>query len=440
MNAVNFYLLTDTHYFATALSAEGKAYEEYMTGELFFMRESSSIVKSVFNDIANDNETNIVIIPGDLSKNGELASHKEFIAELYKLKACGKKLFVITAGHDFGEWSNSYKGDESIRVEGTPFEELYNLYFDFGFKDALSVEMRTNSYVAEIADGVRLLALNCDSFGKQKGVIDEETLKWAKEQIDKSKADNAFMFAICHYPIIPPVEVFDFIKDTRVENWREIATFLADNGVELALTGHMHIQSINEFVTEKGNRLIDICTSTLVGSPAKYRKIKIDENANLKVESLDVDNIGCDLHGLSTDEFFDRRCKAGIRGKIEQALNGDAFIKKLAKKIILSVKVGTLSNLLFIRVDKSLKKQKLIDLAVEIGKNIFSGDSPYTKGTPVYDAVDKLLLRLGFIIKKLNKKLSKDGNEVDLRKMVLNTIGNNKGYSDHNFEAKLNLK
>ncbi len=440
MNAVNFYLLTDTHYFATTLSAEGKAYEEYMTGELFFLRESSSIVKSVFGEISADSDTNIVIIPGDLSKNGELASHKEFIAELYKLKACGKKIFVITAGHDFGEWSNSYKGDEIIRVKGTPFEELYNLYFDFGFKDALSVEMRTNSYVAEITDGVRLLALNCDSYGKPKGVIDAETLQWAKEQIDKAKEDNAFMFAICHYPIIPPVEIFDFIKDTRVENWREVATFLADNGIELAFTGHMHIQSINEFITEKGNRLIDVCTSVLVGSPAKYRKVTVDENANLKIESFDVKNTGCDLQGLSVEEFFGKRCRAGIRGKIEHALNGDGFIKKLAKKIVFSIKVGTLSNLLFIKVDKSLKSQKLIDLAVEVAESIFAGDPPYTKGTPVYDAVDKLLSRLNFIIKKFNKKLSKDGNEVDLRKMILNTIGNNKGYSDHNFETKLNLK
>jgi 3',5'-cyclic AMP phosphodiesterase CpdA len=248
MKPVNFYLLTDTHYFATALDAEGKAYEDYMKGELYFLKESNAIVKSVFADLLNDNKTDIIIIPGDLSKNGELASHKEFIDELYKLKNAGKKIFVITAGHDFNEWSNSYKEDEVIPVEGTPFEALYDLYFDFGFKDALAVEMRTNSYVAEISDGVRMLALNCDSPNKQKGVIDEGTLKWAQEQIDKAKTDGAYMFAICHYPILPPAEIFDFIKDTRVENWREIATFLADNGIELAFTGHMHIQSVNEFI------------------------------------------------------------------------------------------------------------------------------------------------------------------------------------------------
>lgn len=440
MKPVNFYLLTDTHYFATTLSAEGKAYEDYMKRELYFLKESNAIVNSVFADILKDDKIDTIIIPGDLSKNGELASHKEFIDELYKLKNAGKKIFVITAGHDFGEWSNSYKGNEIIPVEGTPFTDLYNMYFDFGFKDALSVEMRTNSYVAEIADGVRMLALNCDSPNKQKGVIDEKTLNWAQEQIDKAKEDNAYMFAICHYPILPPVEIFDFIKDTRVENWREIATFLADNGIELALTGHMHIQSVNEFITEKGNRLIDICTSTLVGSPAKYRKVEIDENATLKVESLDVNDFGYDLQGLSVREYFDKRCETGIRGKIEHALNGDKFIKKLLRKIVLSIKVSTISRLLFIKVDKSLKKRKLIDVAVEVGADIFSGDQPHTEGTPVYEAMDKVFKRLKFIINKLNKKLSKNGNEVDLHKMVLNTIGNNKGYSNHDFEMKLNSK
>ena len=46
--------------------------------------------------------------------------------------------------------------------------------------------------------------------------------------------------------------------------------------------------------------------------------------------------------------------------------------------------------------------------------------------------------RLGFILKKVEPKLSKNGVEVDLADMLLNTIGNNKGYSDNN--AVINLK
>ena len=86
MKPLSFYLLTDTHYFEDSLGAEGKAFETYMAKEQYFMKESSAIIKSVFERIAEDKETDIVIIPGDLTKNGEKESHKSFIKELYRLK------------------------------------------------------------------------------------------------------------------------------------------------------------------------------------------------------------------------------------------------------------------------------------------------------------------------------------------------------------------
>ena len=84
MKPVSFYLVTDTHYFEPSLGAEGKAFDDYMRSELYFVKESSAIVKAVFDRIAEDKETNIVIIPGDLTKNGEKESHRSFVRELQK--------------------------------------------------------------------------------------------------------------------------------------------------------------------------------------------------------------------------------------------------------------------------------------------------------------------------------------------------------------------
>ena len=52
------------------------------------------------------------------------------VKELYKLKEKGKKNFVITAGHDYNEYSYGYKNDERIEVEGTDFDELYDFYIE----------------------------------------------------------------------------------------------------------------------------------------------------------------------------------------------------------------------------------------------------------------------------------------------------------------------
>ena len=68
---------------------------------------------------------------------------------------------------------------------------------------------------------------------------------------------------------------------------------------------------------------------------------------------------------------------------------------------------------------------------------ILQGDGPHTEGAPVYNFISGILKRFSFIIKKIEPKLSKNGNKLDLKKMLLDTIGNNKGFSDADAEFKL---
>lgn len=440
MNPISFYLVTDTHYFEPSLGAGGAAYDEYMKREQYFMAESSDIVKATFEKIAADKSVDIVLIPGDLSKNGELESHKSFIKELDKLKASGKKIFVITAGHDYGEKSRAFVGDKCIDVEGTDFGSLREMYADYGYSQALAVDDSTLSYIAQIAPQVRLLAINCDGEGNPKGEVDERLEGWIKIQLDEAKKDGCYVFAMCHYPMIPSVPVFDLVGDAKLKNWRRTASFLADNGVEFILTGHMHIQSINEYVSENGNKIIDICTACLVGSPAKYRKISVDGNV-MTVESIDTPEFRSNTDGVELQEFFDRQFVYSIQNRILGALSGGKgaakVLKSLGKKIVGNITVGGLGRLLWIKTDKSIRKIKFIDFAGNIGVAIFKGDMPYGAGTPEGDAVARVLKRFGFIIRKLEPKISKNGVKVDLTDMLFNTISNNKGYSDNNAVMKL---
>lgn len=437
---MKFYLITDTHYFEPSLGASGRAFEEYMQREQYFMAESSDIVKAVFGRISEDKETQLVLIPGDLSKNGEIESHKSFVKELYKLKEAGKRVYVLTAGHDYNEYSQAFINDERTEVEGTPFVKLRGIYNDFGYSEALAVDEKTLSYIAEIENGIRLLAINCDAEGSSKGAVDERLESWIKTQLDIAKNDGCDVIAMCHYPVIPSVPVFDLVGDAKLKNWRRTASVLADNGVKLVLTGHMHIQSINEFVSDNGNKLIDVCTSCLVGSPAKYRKISVD-GENLHIESIDVHECGADTGSLTTQEFFDKQFKYSITNRINGIFGGGKGIvkvlKKIGKKIVNTITLGGLGRLLWIRVDKSIRKQKLIDFAADLGVKIFAGDMPYVEGTPQYNAISKALKKFGFIIRKIEPKLSKNGVKVNLTGMLLGTIGNSKGWSDNNTDLKI---
>ncbi len=441
MKPISFYLVTDTHYFENKLGAGGEAFEKNMVTEQYFVKESHAIVSSTFDEIIQDKETDIVIIPGDLVKNGEKESHNSFINELYRLKEKGKKVYVITAGHDYNDSAYILKDDGRVPVEGTDFDDICDMYRDFGYGAAIAFDEATHSYVAEIAEGIRMLAIHCDSKNQPKGTMDDRLMVWAKEQLDKAKEDGQTVFAICHYPVIPPVPVFDLVGDAKIKDWRNVASFLADNGVELILTGHMHIQSINEFYSEKGNRLIDVCTSALVGSPAKYRKITIDENSVLKVKSLDVPDFGWDLKGLTPQEYFDKHFSTAIIARVRGALGGGKGIVKHLKAFgrnrFDKMTVKSLKRLLCLKRDKEFDKKKFLDFVGEVGLSIFTGDMPYVEGTAGYNLLAGILDRFSFVLKKVEPKLSKNGGKIDLRSMLLDTIGNNKGFSDNNAEFTL---
>ena len=441
MKPISFYLVTDTHYFENKLGAGGKAFEKNMVTEQYFVKESHAIVSSTFEKIMEDKETDIVIIPGDLVKNGEKESHNSYIKELYKLKENGKKVYVITAGHDYNDSAYILKDDGRVPVEGTDFNDICDMYRDFGYGDAIAFDEPTHSYMAEIADGVRMLAIHCDSKKQPKGAMDDRLMSWAKEQLDKAREDGCSVFAICHYPIIPPVPVFDLVGNAKIKDWRKVASFLADNGVELVLTGHMHIQSINEFCSEKGNRLIDVCTACLVGSPGKYRKITIDENSALKVRSLGVPDCGWDLKRLTPQEFFDNHFASAIVARVRGTLGGGKGIvkhlKAFARKRLDKITIRTVKRLLFIKRDKEFDRKKFTDFVGEVGVSIFTGDGPYVEGTPGYNFLAGILSRASFVLKKVEPKLSKNGVKIDLRSMLLDTVGNNKGFSDNDAEFTL---
>ena len=441
MNPVSFYLVTDTHYLNNILEPGGEAFEKNMVTEQFFVKESGDIIRSVFDKIIEDKETEIVILPGDLVKNGEKESHNGFIKSLYRLKEKGKKVYVITAGHDYNDNAYVLKGEGRFPVEGTDYDDLCNMYRDFGYGDAIAFDEATHSYVAQITEGIRMLAIHCDSKNQPKGAMDDRLMAWAKEQLDKAKEEDCSVFAVCHYPIIPPVPVFDLVGDAKIKDWKKVASFLADNGVELVLTGHMHIQSINEFYSEKGNRLIDVCTSALVGSPAKYRKITVDEKSVLKIESLDVPDFGWDLKGLTPQQYFDNHFSSTIIARIRGALgDGKGIVKHLkafARKRLDKITTGTVKRLFFIKRDKEFDRKRFIDFAGEVGLSIFTGDGPYVEGTPGYNFLSGILSRASFVLKKTEPKLLRGGMKINLRDMLLDTVGNNKGFSDNDAEFTL---
>lgn len=440
----SFFLVTDPHYFENTLGAEGNAYEKRSRVDQKCIAETGSIIDAEFERIGADTQTDTVIIPGDLIFDGEKASHIGFKKKLEYLESKGKKIYLITARHDYNDWSGAFKGDERIEVEHTERDELKEIYRDYGFKDAISTYKDGNSYVAQLADGIRLLALNCDGDTKSFKGLWPEQLEWAKEQIENAHKDGCYIFAITHYPLLPGSPVMNFIGDAKLTDWENTANLLADAGLDLIFTGHMHMQSYTEHTSPSGNKITDICTGSLVGCPAYYRRVTFIGGGKIDIKSIQVGEFEWNDKGDKTaEEYFQWRFDRMITDLIDamafdfkffaDKFGGEEKMGKFKKTITFVGKglqkwtIGTLGKLLCIKVDPSIKNILLKDIGVELVRNIFKGNEPYVKGTPVYEALDKILSRLSPVLHIVEKKAGAKTKELsDIKSFVLSLIGDEK--------------
>ncbi len=414
------YVITDTHHYA--ISELGFSNSE----DQKCMNESGAIIDAVFEKLIAQDDIDIILICGDLTNNGERPSHKEFIEKLYRLKNAGKRVFVVTATHDYG--LRELKDGKVVGKDDgkASRSELRGLYFDFGFDESISDYKDGLSYVASLVPGYRLLAINDDCYGSDD--YDDEHLAWILQQIDEAKSSGDYIFAITHHPVLPPSPAFPLFSGRDMRSYGNKAAILADAGLEFIFTGHAHMQNISSITTENSNTLWDINTGSLVGYPTPIRRV-VFEKEKVSITTEKIDSIDWDLKGLTLDEYLIEHFDFMLNDVFHSmaydldrlgALGGGfglsrELIHKLRIPIIMAGKtmqkltIGKVARLLWIsrKVDKSIKDILIKDLVIEIIRNIFTGNEHYSPDTPMYQAIMAAVTKVHPLIKLFAK-----GNEI----------------------------
>ncbi len=451
MKPFKFYLITDTHYFSEKLPAHGEAYKEFMQFEQKCFAETAAINKASAKYLAESDEADTILIAGDLSFNGEKESHLEFIELLRELKTSGKKIFVITAGHDFNDCPFAFDDTGRITPEGTKREELFDLYYEFGFSDAVSVHKESLSYVAEISEDVWLFALNNDGDEEYRHTYTASQREWIREMLSRGREEGKMMFVMNHYPLLPACPIFGLIGDAVMPDADEMTTLFADGGVHLGFTGHMHNQSIKLKTTEKGNKFWDVCTGSLIGCPAFMRLVEIKDSKTVDIKSVPVPDFNWDKDGLTHEAYLQRQFDMMINTYIDCMVNDPRrlmgklrlpdkpVIKKLLPKIGNAVNKATLGSLckkFLVKCPDSVKDRPLKGFILEIVRNIFTGNAPYTEDTDEYKAFMGVISRFSPVLYIVKKRVKIKGRPLDVKDMLRACLGNY-GVDEYNTTLKL---
>lgn len=449
MKPYAFYVITDLHFFKNSLGAYGEEYERSMDFQQKCFAETQAINQAVFDWLAQADDADTVLIAGDLTYWGEKESHRELLRIMDDFRAkSGKRVLLVTAGHDFDRDGHSYDDKGRHPVEGTKFFDLYDFYKDYGYSDAIEFNREHLSYVAQLTEGVRLLVICNDIDGQRNAPYDDEFFAWIGAQAKRAQEEGQMMIAMEHYPVLPGQPIFYLFGDAREENAERLVSTLADNGVHLIFTGHMHNQSINLAVTEKGNKFYDVCTGATVATPAFIRRVTVEDADTVKIESIPVPEFDWDKHGLTGREYIQVQFDKMLRSYADAMQNdprrfmGKLGIKpspKLDKIIpvigrrLSKLTLGGFARLLLTHADREVKDIRFVDFAVDMVRAIFEGNQPYKEGTPAGDTLLRIFKRLRPFVKTLK---GTQGETLDFYDIMKNTLGN---YGIDDYDAILKL-
>lgn len=420
-------VITDVHYYSRKLGVEGKAYDKMESKSQMVIKDSPYVIKRGFDMLCEDKSTNIVLLSGDVTHDGEMDSHTEFIEMLRELKSRGKKVYVITATHDYQDNGIAYacRGDERVEVPAVgERHDLWDMYYEFGPNEAISTHPDSMSYVVQLAPGYRLFALNDDTNYKPEGErgsgFSDDCMNWIMEQLEDAKKNDQFVIAMTHHPMISPSPFYNIIGGGNMQrNYETTREIFADAGLSCMITGHTHVHDISVVTTKKGNKFYDVACGAFIGCPPAMRNITFDpKNAKIDVDTAYIDEVKeIDTKGKSFPDYM-MNFFFGMIKEVLWAMGND--IDRLAemtpafsvpgetvKKFAWIIKpVGKfLNRLTFKKIWRLCKKEsglkkadiadiadnKVVDFILELVQNLYCGDSPYTPDTKEYKLICGIL-------------------------------------------------
>lgn len=319
-------VVSDIHYFGNALKGGNcQAYKDFMLNTARSFDEEDALLDNALDAIfarALENGETYLLVPGDLTKDGEYLSHTELAARLEAYEQeTGIDVLVVPGNHDINN-TNGISFETGVRTKARPIspEEFRQIYANLGYDlaDSFFVPEQGNmggmlSYAATIGS-YRVIAMDSCEYSPDNGAdgyehltdgrIGEDLLQWIEDECAKAERDGLTIIGLQHHNTVPHIEIEESTFWAFVnEDWRVTADRLADAGMHYVFTGHLHSSDIASYTSDNGETITDILSSTITGYPNTFRLADFTSTGN--------DSITMDLNTYDID--VDRPVQVGDR-------------------------------------------------------------------------------------------------------------------------------
>lgn len=303
---VSFWVATDLHYLDKGLHDKGEAFQTYVSsGDGKLLPYIDEISEAFVYDI-KQKKPSFVILSGDLTNNGERSSHEQLAKKLQRIEKAGTDVYVIPGNHDlFNPWARAFKEDKQIVIDSISDKEFTGMYGDYGYEEALSRDKGTLSYAVRAAPGLWLLMIDSSQYANNQkygfpqtdGRVAPSTLKWIDECVKSAAKEHASIITVLHHNLLDHTSMS--ISGFKLNNSQETMKNFRKNGLNLALSGHIHMQDIRRSpdlsdatADSSMSPVYDIATSAFAVNPHQYGAMTYDPNTravNYRTVPVDVE-------------------------------------------------------------------------------------------------------------------------------------------------------
>ena len=292
-------VMSDLHYLSPDMIADTEDFEHAFNSDRKLLKESSSVLHEMLERVRAD-KPDILLVSGDLTKDGEQECHAALAKQLQQLQqdVPGLKIYVINGNHDIRNYNaknfNTADGKAvpATRTEPEDFKRIY----DFVYSDPTVLATFTPaegnkagglSYVARPVEGLTVIAMDTcryssdntsigDDEHETSGAISADLEKWVIEQTAAAKARGDLVIGLEHHGLVPHFDVQPTILPMYLVNgYERIAQEYADAGMSVVFTGHMHAVDIAAMTTAAGNTFYDIETGSALTYPCPIRFVDL---------------------------------------------------------------------------------------------------------------------------------------------------------------------
>ena len=131
-------IISDIHLLSDKLMANNEKFKSACLYDRKFLVEGKSLLHEALNK-ASDNKTQYLLIPGDLTKDGEKQSHIDVSKILKKWKDQDEKrqVFILPGNHDINN-NSAYDYKNNIKATKTSPKDFFEIYSDFYGQNIIS--------------------------------------------------------------------------------------------------------------------------------------------------------------------------------------------------------------------------------------------------------------------------------------------------------------